>query len=104
MHSLAVTPCPIFLDTVLKGAVLREKIMSSHYLQEKAMTFLNDSNHNEIAKAGEEIFLHLYRGLELESLDLLRYRKFPSQCSSWEYLRTGTHSAAYNQCCQIPFS
>ncbi|CAG2253857.1 unnamed protein product [Mytilus edulis] len=53
--------------------------MSSQYLQEKAMTFLNDSNHNEIAKAGEDIFLHLYGGLELESLDLLRYRKFASK-------------------------
>ncbi|VDI11839.1 Hypothetical predicted protein [Mytilus galloprovincialis] len=61
-----------------KGAVLK-KNMSSQYLQEKAMTFLNDSNHNEIAKAGEKIFLHLYGGLELESLDLLRYRKFASK-------------------------
>ncbi|CAG2223330.1 unnamed protein product [Mytilus edulis] len=49
--------------------------MSSQYLQEKAMTFLNDSNHNEIAKAGEEKFSRL----ELESLDLQRYRKFASK-------------------------
>ncbi|VDH88713.1 Hypothetical predicted protein [Mytilus galloprovincialis] len=62
-----------------KGALLK-KVKSSAYLQDQSQLFLQKSSKDQVVKAGEEVLVDLYGGVQsVEGLDLLRYRKFASK-------------------------
>ncbi|VDH92473.1 Hypothetical predicted protein [Mytilus galloprovincialis] len=62
-----------------KGALLK-KVKSSAYLQDQSQLFLQKSSKDQVVKAGEEVLVDLYSGVQsVEGLDLLRYRKFASK-------------------------
>ena len=61
-----------------KGTILK-KLRSSIEFQEMAAKFIENCDQDTITKAGEEMMLSLYGGIQYEGLDLLRYRKFTSK-------------------------
>ncbi|CAG2207340.1 unnamed protein product [Mytilus edulis] len=65
--------------TTCKGTVFK-KISTNIKLQDHAAVFCQESNVESIHKAGEQIFVALYGGLQdVETLDMLRYRIFASK-------------------------
>ncbi|XP_063399578.1 uncharacterized protein LOC134684250 [Mytilus trossulus] len=62
-----------------KGTVFK-KISTNIKLQDHAAVFCQESNVESMHKAGEQIFVALYGGLQdVETLDMLRYRIFASK-------------------------
>ncbi|CAG2196688.1 unnamed protein product [Mytilus edulis] len=71
------TTCRIFGQG--KGTVFK-KISTNLKLQDHAAVFCQESNVESIHKAGEQMFVALYGGLQdVETLDMLRYRIFASK-------------------------
>lgn len=75
IHAISGCDTTSRLFGVGKGQAIKKALTDDRFM-EIALSFVSDVSRDEILKRGEEAVILLYNGVQLEGLDLLRFRKF----------------------------
>lgn len=78
VHALTGCDTTSRIFGISKPAVLKTLLTDSIF-RALSVAFLNAESKTEIIKSGENLIIHLFGGLSLEGLDLLRFRKFATK-------------------------
>ena len=78
IHALTGCDTTSLIYGISKGAALK-KLTADQQLKLHAETFLKESTKCDIVAAGEGALVSLYGGIQIENLNLLRFRKFANR-------------------------